>query len=108
MVNCVENGKEGGRFLNRPDGLTNDRLDGMVAFEGMKRTETSLQGVLLDAAEAVVARQGIANLTLEAVAAEAGISKGGLLHHFRTKDRLIEALVTRAAENWRACWMGSY
>jgi AcrR family transcriptional regulator len=94
-------------FSNRPDGLTNDRLDGMVAVKGMKRTETSLVGVVLDAAEAVVARQGVANLTLEAVAAEAGISKGGLLHHFRTKDRLVEALVTRAAENWRACWMTS-
>ena len=80
----------------------------MVSPEGMKRTETSLRGTLLDAAEAVVARQGIANLTLEAVAAEAGISKGGLLHHFRSKDRLIEGMVTRAAENWRACWMGSY
>ena len=56
----------------------------------------------------MVARQGVANLTFDAVAAEAGMSKGGLLHHFRTKDRLIEALVTRAAENWRACWMGSY
>ena len=69
----------------------------------MERTRTLLRATLLDAAEAVVARQGIANLTLESVAAEAGMSKGGLLHHFRTKDRLIEALVRRAAENWRAC-----
>ena len=71
----------------------------------MKRTDTLLRDALLDAAEAVVARQGVANVTLDAVAAEAGMSKGGLLHHFRTKDRLIEGLVTRAAENWRACWM---
>jgi AcrR family transcriptional regulator len=80
----------------------------MVPGKEMKRTDGSLRGALLDAAEAVVARQGVANVTLESVAAEAGISKGGLLHHFRTKDRLIAALVTRAAENWRACWMGSY
>jgi AcrR family transcriptional regulator len=97
-----------GPLPNRPDGLTNDRLDGMVAGKEMKRTDISRREALLDAAEAVVARQGVANLTFEAVAAEAGISKGGLLHHFRTKDRLIEGLVTRAAENWRACWMGSY
>ena len=103
-----ESGKEDSRFFKPSGRLDNDRLDGMVVPEGMKRTETSLRGVLLDAAEAVVARQGIANLTLEAVAAEAGMSKGGLLHHFRSKDRLIQALVTRAAENWRACWMGSY
>ncbi len=74
----------------------------------MKQTDTGLRGALLDAAEAVVARQGVANLTFDAVAAEAGMSKGGLLHHFRSKDRLVEALVARAAESWRACWMGSY
>ena len=74
----------------------------------MKRMDTVLRDRLLDAAEAVVARQGVANLTFDAVAAEAGMSKGGLLHHFRSKDRLIEGMVTRAAENWRACWMGSY
>ena len=56
---------------------------------------------MLDAAEVVVVRQGIANLTLDAVAAEAGLSKGGLLHHFPSKDRLIEAMVVRAAENQR-------
>jgi AcrR family transcriptional regulator len=32
-------------------------------------------------------------VTLEAVAAEAGVSKGGLLYHFPTKDALLEALV---------------
>lgn len=56
---------------------------------------------MLDAAEAVVVRQGIANLTLDAVAADAKMSKGGLLHYFPTKDRLIEGLVTRCAEHWR-------
>lgn len=63
---------------------------------------------ILDAAEAVVVRHGIANLTLDAVAAEAGVSKGGLLHHFPAKDRLVEALVTRCAENWRALYMDAY
>jgi AcrR family transcriptional regulator len=63
---------------------------------------------LLDAAETVVGRQGIANLTLDAVAAEACVSKGGLLHHFPTKDRLVKALVTRSAESWRACYMDAY
>jgi AcrR family transcriptional regulator len=63
---------------------------------------------MLDAAEVVVERQGIANLTLDAVAAEAGISKGGLLHHFPSKDHLVEALVVRCAENWRAYYMDAY
>ncbi len=52
------------------------------------RDQAALLDRMLDAAEVVVVRQGIANLTLEAVAAEAGLSKGGLLHHFPNKDRL--------------------
>lgn len=56
---------------------------------------------LLNAAEAVLAREGIAGLTLDAVAAEAGVSKGGLTHHYSSKDRLVEALVVRMAEMWR-------
>lgn len=63
--------------------------------------DTKTPDALLDAAAGVVARQGIANLTLDAVAAEAGVSKGGLLHHFPSKDRLVEALVLRIAEQSR-------
>src|SRR5438876_12218385 len=74
----------------------------------MRGANTMLPGKLLDAAEAVVVRQGISNLTLDAVAAAAGMSKGGLLHHFRTKDRLVVALVVRSAENWRACYLDSF
>jgi AcrR family transcriptional regulator len=51
---------------------------------------------LLDSAAAVVRREGPGALTLEAVAAEAGVSKGGLLYHFATKDDLIGALI----EDW--------
>lgn len=74
----------------------------------MERTTPKLQDTLLDAAEAVVARQGIANLTLDAVAAEARMSKGGLLHYFPAKDRLVEALVIRCAEGWRSCYTEAY
>lgn len=71
----------------------------------MGRTDTTeLINTLLDAAETVVERQGIANLTLEAVAAEAKLSKGGLLYHFPSKDRLVEALVARSAASWRQCF----
>ncbi len=57
---------------------------------------------VLDAAEAVVVKQGIGNLTLDAVAGAAGMSKGGLLHHFASKDKLVEAMVHRCADQWRA------
>jgi AcrR family transcriptional regulator len=48
---------------------------------------------LLEAAAAVARRDGPRALTLDAVAAEAGVSKGGLLYHFPTKDALVEALI---------------
>jgi AcrR family transcriptional regulator len=74
----------------------------------VRKNTNELRNSILNAAEAVVMRQGIANLALDAVAAEAGMSKGGLLHHFPTKDRLVEALVMRSAENWRVCYMEAY
>jgi AcrR family transcriptional regulator len=51
---------------------------------------------LLDAAEAVVAQEGVRNLTLDAVAARSGISKGGLLYHFRSKEDLAAAMIERS------------
>jgi len=39
-------------------------------------------------------------ISLESTAAEAGISKPGLMHHFRTKEALMLALVDRVAQRW--------
>ena len=84
-----------GRFLAfvllavyRLDGMLVHRLDGTVCTGldpvGMHVTRTpensgpgSLRERLLDAAEQIVARHGVGNLTLDAVAHEAGVSKGG-------------------------------
>lgn len=41
----------------------------------------------------MVIRDGVARLTLDAVAAEAGLSKGGVLYHFPSKDALIRGMV---------------
>lgn len=40
---------------------------------------------------------GANRLTLEAVAAQAKISKGGLLYHFASKEALVQAMVARIA-----------
>ncbi len=55
---------------------------------------------LLQAAAAVVRRSGAEALTLDAVAAEAGVSKGGLLYHFPTKDALIQGLLVAALDQF--------
>lgn len=53
---------------------------------------------IFDAAEAIVRARGVAGLTLEATAREAGVSKGGLLYHFASKEALIAGLLNRLAE----------
>ena len=52
---------------------------------------TPTQQAILDAAAQVITRDGAARLTLDAVAREAGVSKGGLLYHYPSKDALLEA-----------------
>ena len=51
--------------------------------------------VILDAAEALLRRSSSRTLTIEAVAVEAGLSKGGVLHHYASKDALVTALAVR-------------
>lgn len=48
---------------------------------------------LRQAAERIVQRHGVGSLTLERVAEEAGVSKGGLLYHFSTKQDLLATLL---------------
>jgi AcrR family transcriptional regulator len=58
----------------------------------MKQAEHT-RARLLDAAMKNMLAQGPGGLALDLVAREAGISKGGLLHHFPSKEALIEALL---------------
>ncbi|WTW93109.1 TetR/AcrR family transcriptional regulator [Streptomycetaceae bacterium NBC_01309] len=58
--------------------------------------------LLLDAAEQLLAEQGTTALTLAAVATRAGVSKGGLLYHFPTKEALVKALVQRLIDEFDA------
>jgi AcrR family transcriptional regulator len=48
---------------------------------------------ILHAAEELARSEGAGNISLDAVAARARVSKGGLLYHFPTKAKLLEALV---------------
>ena len=45
---------------------------------------------ILAAAEELARVAGPGNLSLDAVAARAGVSKGGLLYHFPTKAKLLK------------------
>jgi AcrR family transcriptional regulator len=72
----------------------------------MARPRVIDQDQVLDAAEAVVGRLGAAHLTLEAVAAEAGIGKASVVYDFKSKQNLVKAVIDRKVrreeENIRA------
>jgi AcrR family transcriptional regulator len=61
----------------------------------MTNRRSSSRNALLDAAEMVVLAVGAGHLTLDAVADKAGVSKGGLIYHFPSKEALLEAMMTR-------------
>jgi AcrR family transcriptional regulator len=58
---------------------------------------------ILEAAERVVGDVGAARMTLEGVAQAAGVSKGGLLYHFPSKEALLGALAKRYVEGMVDC-----
>ncbi|EGP8446816.1 TetR/AcrR family transcriptional regulator, partial [Listeria monocytogenes] len=57
---------------------------------------TNKKNNLLTAASEIVKEEGVVKLTLEAVAQRAGVSKGGLLYHYPSKEALIKGMV----EDW--------
>lgn len=59
-----------------------------------QRKAANTKAALLTAAAEVVRVHGVANLTLERVAETAGVSKGGLLYHFASKQELVLAMLT--------------
>jgi AcrR family transcriptional regulator len=58
-----------------------------------KKTPTETREKLIQAAAQLVVSKGIHRVTLEQIALEAGVSKGGLLHHFPTKQALLSGLI---------------
>lgn len=59
-------------------------------------TETSTRDKLIDAAFAVVARDGFDRASVKSIAAEAGVAPGLLHYHFPTREAVLEAALRRA------------
>ena len=66
-------------------------------MDNTSRSERTRNAVI-QAALAIIARDGPARLTLDAIARESGISKGGLMHQFRTKEAVVKALLEHQIE----------
>jgi TetR/AcrR family transcriptional regulator len=57
---------------------------------------------ILDAAARVLARDGVASLTMATLAQEVGVTTGALFRHFDTRDAILVALAERTAAQLRA------
>lgn len=67
------------------------------ARTGYRKSEVSRQQVL-DAAIAVLAKQGITGTSVQDIAQGAGLSKGAVHYHFESKEELLERVLDRCSE----------
>lgn len=65
----------------------------MPAAHMRKKDPAAVRRSLLDHAAKLAAGQGITAVTTQAVAEGAGVTKGGLFHHFANKEALLDAMV---------------
>lgn len=56
---------------------------------------------IVDAATAIIAEQGIQNLSLSEIEQKAGMSRGQLVYYFRTKEQILLAVFDRMIERMR-------
>jgi AcrR family transcriptional regulator len=54
--------------------------------------------LILDAAQQLFARDGYGSTGIRAIAAEVGISEATIYHYFRSKDEILDAIISRTAE----------
>lgn len=64
----------------------------------------SKKQAILDSAEDLIRREGSTKLTLDRVAEQARVSKGGLLYHFPSKEQLIAGVIARTLEYFERDW----
>lgn len=69
-------------------------------MDNASRSERT-RAAVISAALTIIARDGGGNLTLDAIARESGISKGGVMHQFRTKKAVLEALLEHQSRYFR-------
>ncbi|HWL11231.1 MAG TPA: TetR/AcrR family transcriptional regulator [Planctomicrobium sp.] len=72
----------------------------MPPSDPVKRQSGETRQQLLSVAGETICNKGLAGITLEGVAKAAGVSKGGLLHHFPSKQHLIDAVIVDLHERF--------
>lgn len=74
------------------------------AAKGKRPRVHATRTKLLDAAEEIVAQDGVLALTFDRVAEHAGVAKGTALYHFDCKEALTSAMIERFVERFDTAW----
>jgi AcrR family transcriptional regulator len=72
-----------------------------VKTKRVRRSAEDAKRVILDAAERLISRSGPAGLRLQDVAAEIGLTHPVILHHFGSREGLMQALNDRVLKDLR-------
>lgn len=67
-----------------------------------KKNPELVRAHLIESARRLALENGLGAVGLEAVAADAGVTKGGLLHHFPSKQALVEGVFQHLLEEFEA------
>lgn len=69
-----------------------------VGVESLSSAKESRFDAILDSAETVFARSGYEGATMREIAERAGVAQGLIHYHFKTKEVLFEAMVSRRSQ----------
>ncbi|WP_431320593.1 TetR/AcrR family transcriptional regulator [Rhizobium sp. YTU87027] len=64
--------------------------------------ESSTRELIIEAADSLFYEGGFEATSFADIAAAVGISRGNFYHHFKTKDAILDAVITRRMERTRA------
>lgn len=67
-----------------------------------RKDPVAVRSALIEAAAGVIAREGFARLTVDGVAKLAGVTKGGLFHHFPSKQALVDGVFSEMLSDAKA------
>ncbi len=74
------------------------RMEGVRATKRLRRSVEEARSAILEVAERQMAEVGPAGIRLQEIAKAVGVSHPTVLHHFKSREGLIQAVISRSTE----------
>ncbi|MFK8397805.1 TetR/AcrR family transcriptional regulator [Pseudomonas sp. BGr12] len=75
--------------------------------EGSPDVQSERRETIIHAAWQIVAAGGLSALTIRSIASEIGFTTGIVMHHFATKEEILEEMIARLYDGLREVYLGS-